>query len=77
MTDPSARFHINLNQNLWALIVALAGLAAGEYLGLRYIRYLSLVLACLLSVSVLVTTYFYTVEYRARKSRKAEDDEKG
>lgn len=62
------KFYINLNQNLWGLVVAYAALGVAEHWGLRWLFRLSLVVAIGLSISVLFTVAFYTWNYCSRKA---------
>ena len=57
------KLNINLNQNLWGLIVAYAALGASEHWGLKLLGVLSFIVAIGLSISVLFTFGFYTVKY--------------
>lgn len=57
------KFYINLNQNLWGLVVAYAALGVSEHLGLKRLGCLSFILSIGLSISVLLTVAFYTWNY--------------
>jgi hypothetical protein len=61
-------FKINLNQNLWGLIVSYAALGASEYFKLGVLFWFSVVVAGGLSLSVLITFGFYTYNYCKHKS---------
>ncbi len=61
-------FKINLNQNLWALIVALLTLGSSEYFNLKTSYYFGLFLSILTSISVVFSLYFYTKNYIQNKS---------
>jgi hypothetical protein len=63
------KFHINLNQNLWGLVVSYAALGVAEHWCLRWLFRLSVVVAIGLSVSVLFTVAFYTVNYCRNRLR--------
>jgi len=54
---------VKLNQNLWALVVAYAALGAAEYWELNRLRWLALITAALLSILVLASMVFYTINY--------------
>jgi hypothetical protein len=54
---------LKLNQNLWALVVAYAALGAAEYWELNRLRCLALIMAGLLSILVLASMAFYTIDY--------------
>lgn len=57
------KFYINLNQNLWGLVVAYAALGVSEHWGLCWLFRLSLIVSIGLSISVLFTVAFYTWNY--------------
>jgi hypothetical protein len=60
---PTDSFKINLNQNLWGLVVAYAALGIAEHWHLRWLFRLSLIVAIWMTASVLVTTIRYTLNY--------------
>ena len=62
------KFHINLNQNLWGLVVAYGALGVAEHWGLKRLGCLSFIAAIVMTLSVLATTFFYTVNYCRKKS---------
>ena len=57
------KFNINLNQNLWGLVVAFAALGMAEYWCLKWLFRLSLTVAIVMSISVFFTILFYTERY--------------
>ena len=63
------RFDINLNQNLWGLIVAYVALGSAEHWGLKWLFWLSLIVSIGFSFSVLVTVAVYTINYCKNKLR--------
>jgi len=63
------KFNINLNQNLWGLVVAYAALGVAEHWCLPWLFRMSVVVAIGLSISVLVTAAFYTWEYCRKKKQ--------
>lgn len=65
---------LDLNQNLWALAVAYAALGAAESWGLKRLTFVACIMAFLLSLSVAITTGFYTYEYCVRKLVKAREE---
>lgn len=66
--DASAdRLKINLNQNVWGLVVALAALGVGEYFKLSVLFIFGVVIALIMVISVAFTTYAYTVNYWRNK----------
>jgi hypothetical protein len=63
MPDPSEKFNINLNQNLWGLVVGLAALGAAEHYNLCKLAWFGFFVSGLMSLSLLVTTIAYTIRY--------------
>lgn len=61
------KFKINLNQNLWVLVVGFLSLGLSEYYDLEKLRILSLVLSIFTLVSIVVTLFFYTIRYCKNK----------
>lgn len=57
------QFKINLNQNLWGLVVAYAALGAAEHWCLTYLFWLSFIIAVGMTLSVMATTLAYTINY--------------
>ena len=68
MPSAAETFKINLNQNLWGLVVAYAALGAAEHWGLKRLGCLSFIAAIGMTLSVLATTLLYTVNYCRGKS---------
>lgn len=66
--SPENQFKINLNQNLWILVVGFLALGLSEYFDLKKLKILSLVLSVLALLSVFVTLLFYTIRYCKNKS---------
>ena len=64
---PEDKFKINLNQNLWVLVVGFLSLGLSEYYDLEKLRILSLVLSIFTLVSIVVTLFFYTIRYCKNK----------
>jgi hypothetical protein len=62
------KLHINLNQNLWGLVVSYSALGAAEHWGLKWLFWPALVVSAGMSLSVLVTFAFYTWNYCRKKS---------
>ena len=69
MTSPEDQFKINLNQNLWGLIVGLSGLGAAEHFGLSTLFWFSAVTSTIMTISVFATTFSYTINYCKQKSK--------
>lgn len=65
------QFRINLNQNLWALVVAYGALGAADHWCLTYLLWPSLVASWILTVMVLISFGFYTGHYCVRKCAQA------
>ncbi len=57
------QFKINLNQNLWGVVVAFGSLGASEYFHLSTLFWFSTVVAGIMVLSVAVTTLAYTTNY--------------
>jgi len=62
------KFNINVNQNLWGLVVAYVALATAEHWNLKCFFRLSLCVAVGMSVSVLITALFYTWNYCRKRA---------
>mgnify|MGYP001617680691 CR=1 len=56
-------FKINLNQNLWVLVISLLGLGIAEYFNLPILLNISCFLSIISTSSVLFTLFFYTFNY--------------
>jgi glucan phosphoethanolaminetransferase (alkaline phosphatase superfamily) len=67
MSTPTEAFKINLNQNLWALVVSYASLGCAEYYGLCTLYWLSAVAALAATLSVVATSVVYTYTYWKKK----------
>ena len=64
----TGNFKINLNQNLWALVIGLLGLGLSDYFLLgRWIRILSGITATAALTSLLICLVAYTVRYVSDK----------
>lgn len=60
---------LNLNQNLWGLVVAMTALGFGEFYKLGALRLLAFITACGMMTSLAVTTIAYTKDYCRKKNR--------
>ncbi len=69
MSDVSKEFKINLNQNLWGVLVGLLGLGIAEYYELCTLFWFAVVISLIMAVSVAVTMFAYTVNYWKEKMR--------
>jgi hypothetical protein len=62
------KINVNLNQNLWGLLVSYLALGAADHYHLSWwFLWLARALATLMTISVLAGFAFYTVHYCARK----------
>jgi glucan phosphoethanolaminetransferase (alkaline phosphatase superfamily) len=62
-------FKINLNQNLWGLLLTLLALGTSEYFDLYTLYWISLILSILTSISFLVTLLAYTINYWGKRMK--------
>lgn len=67
MSAVPEQFRINLNQNLWGLLVGLGALGAAEYLSLCTLFWFAVVVSAIMVLSVAVTTLAYTINYWKNK----------
>lgn len=65
-------FKINLNQNLWGLLVSFGFLGAAEYFQLCVLFWFSIVPAAAMVISVCITTWVYTARYKEKKRAKSD-----
>ena len=70
MPSPAENFKINLNQNLWGLLVTYGFLGAAEFYDLCVLFWLALISALVMTVSVLFTTIAYARKYWSEKRNK-------
>jgi hypothetical protein len=61
------KFNINLNQNLWGLVVAFTCLGLAEHFRLKWLFIFSSVVSVPMSISVVLAVGFYTAHYCLRK----------
>jgi hypothetical protein len=64
------KFNINLNQNLWGLVVAYAALGIAEHWRLGWLFELSRVAAIIMTISAFFTVTAYTWSYCRSKLQK-------
>lgn len=69
MDKVSENFKINLNQNLWVLVVSFLGLGFAEYFELPKLLKLSFLLSVVSIISVFFTLVFYTINYCKNKNK--------
>lgn len=67
MSNPEEQFKINLNQNLWGLLVGLVALGASEHYNLCVLFWFSIAVSVIMLASVAVTTLAYTKYYWKNK----------
>lgn len=67
VTELADNFKINLNQNLWGLLVSLGFLGTAEYLNLRVLFWFSVVPASTMVISLCFTSWAYTAKYISNK----------
>lgn len=67
-------FKINLNQNLWVLVVAFIALGASEYYRLCTLFWFGVVLSTISSISMIFTLVAYTFNYCKSKFSKEKSD---
>ena len=68
MSNPAEQFKINLNQNLWGLVVGLVALGAAEHFQLNTLFWFSFAISLIMSVSVAFTTVAYTINYWRKRN---------
>jgi glucan phosphoethanolaminetransferase (alkaline phosphatase superfamily) len=69
MTKPLDDLNINLNQNLWGLVVSLGSLGSAEYFKLDTLYWFSFAIAVVMTVSIAITTFAYTKAYWTKKQQ--------
>lgn len=60
---------INLNQNLWLLIVSLLTLGFSEFYKLYCLFYFGIILSLISTISSVVTLFYYTKKYIKNKNK--------
>ena len=70
MVDISDKFNINLNQNLWVLIIGYLGIGVSEFYCLRMLFLFSTILSVATTISMICCLDAYTKEYRNKKLKK-------
>ncbi len=61
------KFKINLNQNLWILVISFVSLGFSEYYDLQKLMPISWILSISSSISIFFTLVFYTFHYCKNK----------
>jgi putative effector of murein hydrolase LrgA (UPF0299 family) len=64
------QFKINLNQNLWGLLVSYGFLGVAEYYTLCTLYWFAIVPSIAMSISVCITTFSYTSNYVKNKNSR-------
>ena len=67
MGIPHEPFKINLNQNLWGLLLSLAALGFAEHYHLQTLYGFSVVVSIVMTASIAATTLAYTCTYWKNK----------
>jgi hypothetical protein len=67
--DSNVKIKLKLNQNLWALIVAYIALGFAEYRELKCLSLLAMIFSSVMTLSLIVTTFAYTVRYWRNKMK--------
>jgi hypothetical protein len=67
VANPGEQFKINLNQNLWGLVVAFAALGVSEHYRLSTLFWFALAVSIVMVLSVAATTLAYTINYWKQK----------
>lgn len=58
------------NQNLLVLIVGLVALGFAEFYKLNILFWIAIIISIFMSISVLISMVFYTIDYMTKKSGK-------
>lgn len=64
------KIDLNLNQNLWAVLISLVGIGFAEYYKLSVLFVFSCILGVMTFLSFCFTLYFYTFHYCKNKKSK-------
>lgn len=67
MSNATDQFKINLNQNLWGLLIGLGALGTAEHYNLRALFWFSAIVSAIMVISVAVTFLAYTINYWKNK----------
>lgn len=69
MSNPTDNFKINLNQNLWGLLVSLLALGLSEYFCLSTLYCFGIILSIIATSSFVITLIAYTIKYWKEKMK--------
>ncbi len=61
---------INLNQNLWGLLISIVTLGTGEYFCLQTLYWVGVTFTSLTGLSYIITLISYTRNYLRNKNKK-------
>jgi hypothetical protein len=67
MSSPVEQFKINLNQNLWGMLIGLGALGVAEHFRLCALLWFAVAVSFIMLLSVAVTTLAYTMNYWKQK----------
>lgn len=67
MAEATEQFKINLNQNLWGLVVGFIALGAAEHYNLCTLFWFATIVSVIMLISIAVTTLAYTIKYWKNK----------
>ena len=67
MSSPQDQFKININQNLWGLVVGLLAMGTAEHYNLCTLFWFSVVVSIIMISSLTITTIAYTINYWKNK----------
>ena len=67
MANPGEQFKINLNHNLWGLVIALTALGASEYYKLPTLYWFAGAVSAVMDLSIAVTALAYMINYWKQK----------
>jgi len=70
MSNPTESFKINLNQNLWGLLISYITLGISEYYKLTTLYWFGLITSILCILSFTFTLIAYTINYWNEKINK-------
>jgi hypothetical protein len=68
MSGIEEQFRINLNQNLWGLVVSMIALGTAEKFGLHTLYLIAAIASWMMLVSLAATTIAYTIRYCKRRT---------
>jgi hypothetical protein len=75
-TKAMDKLKINLNQNIWWLIISYSTVGFSQRYGFHELWWLAFVMSCFCSLSVLICLAFYTINYCRHKYGNANSEAK-